>query len=317
METFDFHQVRLLPKKGIVDSRDECDTSIVLGKHKFNLPIVPANMLSTINEDLCIKLAKSGNFYIYHRFHHNNYDFVKMMNEHGLLTSISVGVNEDSYSQLKKIKEDGLKIDMITVDVAHGFSIKCEKMCKFIVDTFSDVYLIAGNVCTPDATEALGNWGASCIKVGLGNGSACQTYKVTSFGSRNWQASCLLECSQATDKQIMCDGAIKEIGSIAAAITLGSDICMLGNLVAGHLDSPGSIITDENGKKFKEFFGSSTVHCKKHDKYEEGCKLLMDYKDETLLEYYDTIGQGLRSAISYAGGKYLGALNTVKWVIVK
>jgi len=68
MKVFDFEHVQLLPKRCIVKSRSECDTSIKLGQHTFKIPIVPANMVTILNEDISIEMAKKGYFYIMHRF---------------------------------------------------------------------------------------------------------------------------------------------------------------------------------------------------------------------------------------------------------
>jgi GMP reductase len=68
MSVFDYKDINLIPKMGIVDSRSECDTSITLGNFIFNIPVGPANMECVIDEKLCVKLAENGFFYIMHRF---------------------------------------------------------------------------------------------------------------------------------------------------------------------------------------------------------------------------------------------------------
>ena len=162
---FDFDDIRLLPNKGIVASRDDCDITAKLGRFTFKNPVIPANMISSISEELCIKLAKAGYAYIHHRFNHNNIDFIRMMNEKNLLTSISVGVKEDSFQQIKQIKEDGLKVDMICIDIAHGHSIVLEKMVKYIRDIGLDSYIIGGNICTEEAATDLAAWGCDCLNI--------------------------------------------------------------------------------------------------------------------------------------------------------
>lgn len=174
---FDFSDINLVPKKCIVSSRSECDTSITLGKHTFNLPIVPANMECVINEELAIKLVENNYFYIMHRFC-DTFEFAEKMKSLNLLISISVGVNEDSYELVKRLKESNIHPDYITIDIAHGHSIKMKSMIEFIKSNLPESFVIAGNISTMDATFDLESWGADATKVGIGPGCFIPTTKV-------------------------------------------------------------------------------------------------------------------------------------------
>ena len=147
---FDFDDINLIPKKCIVDSRSECDTSVTLGEHKFRLPIVPANMECVLDTELAKNLSKRGYFYILHRFYEDAViiAFLNNMNKDGLVTSISLGVNKDSYELIDKILNYELNVDFITIDIAHGHSIKMEKMLKHLKEKMPNTFLIAGNVST-------------------------------------------------------------------------------------------------------------------------------------------------------------------------
>lgn len=313
---FDFDDIRFLPKKGIVESRDSCDCSVTFGKHTFKSPAIPANMLSTVNVDICEKLSKNGYFYIYHRFNNDTEQFIKIMNEKGLITSISIGVKEDAYKLIDTIATNNLKVDYITVDIAHGHSKLLENIVKYIKQKLPEVFIIGGNICTIDAVIDLENWGCSATKVGIGPGSACTTFNSTHFGSRGWQAACVYELSKIAKKPLICDGGIRSVGHIAAAIALGANMVMVGGMLAGFEDSPGDIINN-NGVLSKEFFGSASEFTKGHKKYVEGKKNLVEYKRGTLLEFYeDTINQGLKSAISYSGGSTLKDLTLTDFIRV-
>ena len=104
MEKFDFDDINLIPKKCIVDSRNDCDTSLKFGNYTFKLPVVPANMECVLDIDLSRKLAENGYFYILHRFLTDQtiLDFISDMNKDNLVTSISLGVNQDSYDLIGK-----------------------------------------------------------------------------------------------------------------------------------------------------------------------------------------------------------------------
>jgi len=167
---FDYDQINLVPNKCIVDSRSQCDTSIKFGNHTFKLPVVPANMECVVSEELAKTLASRGYFYIMHRFDIDVIKFIKKMDVEGLISSISVGVNEDSYQLLDEIKSKSLKVDYITIDIAHGHSIKMEKMIKYIKSILPESFVIAGNISTPEAVIDLQDWGADAIKVGIGPG---------------------------------------------------------------------------------------------------------------------------------------------------
>ncbi len=121
---FDFNDITLLPNFSLVESRSECDTTCTFGNHHFKLPIVPANMESIINVDLAIKLSQKGYFYILHRFDVDEVSFVQYMTDHNLISSISIGVNEESYKLIDELLSRDLIPHFITIDIAHGHSIK-------------------------------------------------------------------------------------------------------------------------------------------------------------------------------------------------
>ncbi|MGN8434669.1 IMP dehydrogenase, partial [Helicobacter pylori] len=88
MKVFDYEDVQLIPNKCIVNSRSECDTTVILGKHAFKMPIVPANMQTIINESIAEFLAENGYFYIMHRFNGSaRIPFVKKMKERQWISS--------------------------------------------------------------------------------------------------------------------------------------------------------------------------------------------------------------------------------------
>jgi GMP reductase len=308
---FDFNDINLVPKKCIVHSRNECSTKVKLGDHEFNIPIIPANMECVIDEKIAINLFNNGYFYIMHRFG-DTYLFMKKLKKLGILTSISIGVNEDSYQLLNKLLHENLIPDYITIDIAHGHSVLVEKMIKYLKLNFTS-FIIAGNISTSEAIIDLESWGADATKVGIGPGSACTTYPATGFGSRNCQASVIYECSKVATKPIIADGGIKEPGDISKSLCMGATMIMIGGMLSGYSDSPGNTI-EYNGKKFKEFWGSASVHQSNKKDRIEGKKILIDYKDQTILEGYQYLKECLQSSISYGGGNDLSCFNNVKFI---
>lgn len=178
VKKFDFDDINLIPRYSVVDSRSECDTSVQLGKFTFKNPVIPSNMESVIDEKLAMQLAKAGYFYVLHRFNIDSKSFIKNMKEQGLVSSISMGVNEDSYILLNQLIEEDLIPDYITIDIAHGHCKKMKKMLRFIKEKEIDSFIIAGNVSSIEATVDLDNWGADAIKCGIGPGCFMPNAKI-------------------------------------------------------------------------------------------------------------------------------------------
>jgi GMP reductase len=276
-------------------------------------------MECVINEEIAIKLAKSGYFYIMHRFGTNPVSFTEKMKELGLVSSISLGVNIDSYDTIDEIHlanqvtGSDYSPDFITIDIAHGHSIKMEKMIKYIKEKLPTTFIIAGNVASQEAIKDLEEWGADATKVGVGPGSACTTWPTTGFGSRNCQASTVYECSLVATKPIVADGGVRVPGDISKSLVLGATMVMIGGMMSGFKDSPGHLV-DVNGTIKKEFWGSASKFQSGKTNRIEGKKVLIDYKDRSILDEMKYIEECLQSSISYAGGKDLSAFNTVKWI---
>lgn len=312
---FDFQDINLIPRKCIVNTRNECVTERKMGNFTFALPVIPANMECVINDEIAHKLAAYGYFYIHHRFNVDAVAFTKFMKKDNLPVSISLGVNEDAYEIMKNLDSEGLMPDFVTIDIAHGHSIKMEKIIKWIKSTFTNPpFIIAGNVSTPDAARDLESWGADAIKVGIGPGSACTTYVATGFGSRGCQASVIRDCSEAATKSyIIADGGIKEPGDIAKALVLGADMVMIGGMFSALNDSPGNTVTGTDGRLYKEFWGSASAFQSGKKNRIEGTKKLMLMKHHGILDEMTHICECLQSAISYGGGNDLSCFRDVSY----
>lgn len=316
MKIFDYEDIQLIPNKCIVKSRSECDTSVKLGNRTFEMPVVPANMQTIIDEPLAIWLAEHNYFYVMHRFNEERrYGFIQDMNQRGLYASISVGVKDDEYDFVRRLAEENVISDYITIDIAHGHSEQVIRMIKYIKEFLPSTFVIAGNVGTPEAVRELENAGADATKVGIGPGKVCITKLKTGFGTGGWQLSALSWCAKAARKPLIADGGIRDHGDIAKSIRFGATMCMVGSLFAGHEESPGETI-DIDGVAFKEYFGSASQFQKGEHKNVEGKRILIEHKgkiEDTLRE----MQQDLQSSISYAGGRDLEAIRKVDYVIVK
>ncbi|MDO5374865.1 GMP reductase [Staphylococcus rostri] len=316
MKIFDYEDIQLIPNKSIVKSRSEIDTSIQFGPKRFKLPVVPANMQTVMNEKLAEWFAENEYFYIMHRFDEAaRLPFIKRMHEKGLFASISVGVKAPEFEFVEQIKAEGLKPEYITIDIAHGHSDQVIDMIKHIKKHLPETFVIAGNVGTPEGVRELENAGADATKVGIGPGRVCITKIKTGFGTGGWQLAAVNLCSKAARKPIIADGGIRTHGDIAKSVRFGASMVMIGSLFAAHEESPGETV-EMDGKKYKEYFGSASEYQKGERKNVEGKKMFVAHKgalQDTLTE----MQEDLQSSISYAGGKDIGALRKVDYVIVK
>ena len=316
MPVFDYEDIQLVPNKCIVKSRSEIDTRIKFGPMTFNIPVVPANMQTVIDEKLAVWLAQNGYFYIMHRFDEDErLPFVKRMHDQGLFASISVGVKPKEHELIDELAAHNLVPEYITIDIAHGHSDTVIEMIKHIKQAMPGVFVIAGNVGTPEGVRELENAGADATKVGIGPGKACITKLKTGFGTGGWQLASVRLCAKAASKPIIADGGIRNNGDIAKSVRFGASMVMIGSMFAGHEETPGEVV-EQDGQKYKVYYGSASQYQKGQYKNVEGKKLLVPYRghiSDTLRE----MQEDLQSSISYAGGKELMALRKVDYVIVK
>ena len=178
---------------------------------------------------------------------------------------------------------------------------------KHSKQSWTGVPIIAGNVCTPAATEEIILAGADIVKIGIGPGSVCTTRKITGVGFP--QLSATIECADAAHGlggHIITDGGCQVPGDISKSFGAGADFVMLGGMFAGHDECEGEI---ENGKM--SFYGMSSEDAQlKHygkkasHRASEGKKVYIEHKGSVRTTVEEILG-GLRSACTYAGAKTL------------
>jgi len=227
-----------------------------------------------------------------------------------LLVGAAVGIAKNTMERTQALINAG--VDVIVVDTAHGHSQGVIEMVTAIKKEFPDLELIAGNVATGEATEALIKAGADCIKIGIGPGSICTTRVVAGIGVP--QITAVVDCSQVARKYdipVIADGGIKYSGDIAKAIAAGADVVMLGNLLAGTDESPGEEIMLQ-GRRFKVYRGMGSMGAMvegSSDRYfqEDAQKLVPEgiegrtpYKGAVSETIFQLVG-GLRAGMGYCG----------------
>lgn len=234
-----------------------------------------------------------------------------------LLVGAAIGVTADVFDRLDALIK--AKVDVVVIDTAHGHSQGVLNKVKEIKERYPDLQLIAGNVATGEATRALIEAGADCVKVGIGPGSICTTRVVAGIGVP--QVTAIMECYKVAkeyDIPIIADGGIKYSGDIAKAIAAGGSVVMLGSLLAGTNESPGEMEIYE-GRRFKVYRGMGSIAAMKqgsNDRYfqdkadklvPEGVEGRVAYKGSLAEVVYQLVG-GLRAGMGYVGAKDITSL---------
>ena len=308
-----YEDVALVPQFFSQNSRSDLDTTVKIGDKEFALPIIPANMKCVMDEKIAEILQENNHLYVMHRFGVNNYAFVLNANNAKWKTiSISVGVKQEDYDSLTKIHEDSLRVDFITVDIAHGHCSSMKNMLSFLMKHFPDTTIIAGNVGSVRGAQDLVEWGAKIIKVGIGPGKSCTTKLKTGFYTPMFSTIRAIKDNLYNKNCfIIADGGINHNGDIAKAIVAGADLVMAGSLFAQCTDSPGQTV---DGKKL--FFGSASAENKGTNKNIEGKRMLLETNGLTYLDKLAEIRQDLQSSISYAGGNAIGDLKQTEYIVL-
>jgi IMP dehydrogenase len=243
-----------------------------------------------------------------------------------LQVAAAVGVGGDRHDRVAALVAAGC--DVLVVDTAHGHSQMVLDAVALTRQEHPGVPIIAGNVATPGAVEALANAGADCVKVGIGPGSICTTRVVAGVGVP--QLTAVMECSaagRALGVGVIADGGIRSSGDIAKALAAGADAVMVGSLFAGTEESPGQVVLYQ-GRRYKTYRGMGSLEAMRagsSDRYfqdqedplaglEGGPKLVPEgivgrvpYRGPLADSIYQLVG-GLRASMGYTGAASLAVL---------
>ena len=227
-----------------------------------------------------------------------------------LLAAAAVGVTHDMIDRIDALV--AAKVDVVVIDTAHGHSTGVLHTLKEIKKAYPYLPVIAGNVATANATEALIECGVDAVKVGIGPGSICTTRIIAGIGVP--QITAVYECAQVAQRfgiPIIADGGIKYSGDMAKAIAAGGNVCMIGNILAGTEESPGETIIYQ-GRSYKVYRGMGSMGAMEKgskDRYfqedakklvPEGIEGRVPYKGPAASTIFQMVG-GLRASMGYCG----------------
>ena len=236
-----------------------------------------------------------------------------------LLCAAAIGVTGDVLDRAGALLEAGA--DVLVLDSAHGHSANIMRTVGKVKERFPEAQLVAGNVATAEATEALIRAGADCVKVGIGPGSICTTRVVAGIGVP--QITAILQCAEMADRYaipVIADGGIKYSGDITKALAAGGRVVMMGSMLAGCEESPGETEVYQ-GRQFKVYRGMGSLGAMQKgskDRYfqennkklvPEGVEGRVPYKGVVSETIYQMMG-GLRSGMGYCGAHDIEELRT-------
>ena len=299
----DFNDVLIRPKRSTLVSRKNAELdrkfTFKYSKHIWKgVPIVASNM-----------------------DHTGTFDMWSVLSSQNMLTALckfeEYPVDDNILGLSYLMKTIGLDDDLVfdspqwlCIDIANGYTERFFTFINKVRERHSNSIIVAGNVCTPEATEQIVLAGADVVKIGIGPGSVCTTRKMTGVGYP--QLSCVIECADAAhglEGHVMSDGGCTSPGDIAKAFGAGADFVMLGGMLAGHDECQGEI---EEG--YMIFYGMSSEEAqvkhygeKKQYKASEGKVVQVPYRGSVKKTIEEILG-GLRSSCTYAGAQTLKAL---------
>ena len=312
-----FDDVLIRPKRSTLVSRSEVKLERELKFRHTSLtwsgvPVVSANMDTTGTFETAISLQKHKMITAVHKFYTIE-DWKQTIDKlDSSYIAVTVGQSDEDMQLAKNIFELNNDIKFLCIDVANGYREDFINAVKKYRENFKEKIIIAGNVATREMTEALILAGADIVKIGIGPGSVCTTRSVAGVGYP--QLSSISECSDAAHGlggHVMADGGCKYPGDVSKAFGAGADFVMLGGIFAGHEESGGELVEDDDGVKYKDFYGMSSTKAQQtyygdlaEHRAAEGKKVRLKYKGDLDNTVQKILG-GMRSACSYVGAKKL------------
>jgi len=318
-----YDDVNIVPKYSEVISRGDIGLTTRFTKNtELKIPIVSSPMDTVTEYDMAYEIKERGGVGVVHRFMsiEEQAEIMEKLcylpgTDHILIKDnlpkcAAVGVTGDYLERAKELVKNGCNV--ILIDVAHGH----HKLVKKAVEEFRNefgrnVEIIGGCIATKEATKDLCEWGVDGLRVGVGNGSLCETRIRTGVGLPSVTA--LLDvCSIADgyDVPVIADGGIRNVGDVCKGLGCGADTIMVGSLLAGTKESPGSIEKKgqwPNEQLFKKYRGSASLDSKLErgeEKNVEGNHKVIPYKGKVKRIIGD-IKDGIRSSCSYVGASNL------------
>ncbi|MCE2929019.1 MAG: IMP dehydrogenase [Candidatus Caenarcaniphilales bacterium] len=321
-EGLTFDDVLIIPQYSDIEHRSDVSLATkIFSNYSLELPFVSANMDTVTEYQMAFAMAQHGACGILHRYMSIEEMLTELENYKELFVEhkldyqsliVSLGVQDEARLEAAY----GAGIRHFCIDVAHGHHALVKKKIQAIRDKYkNEVHIMAGNVASYEGAKALYDWGADCIKVGIGPGSVCTTRIKTGAGYP--QLSAIINAAKAKNEIknkelfLVADGGIKYYGDITKALAAGADAVMMGSIFAGCKETPGIVWRNENEEMTKSFRGMASAAAQSEfgieNINEEGIALTVKYKG-SVRHILPRMAKGLRSGLSYSGAKTIREL---------
>ena len=328
MKYLTFSDVMFKPRYSKIRSRSNVELESDMKGFGLRVPVISSNMRDITGPKMVLAMAEAGGLGILHRFGsvddsvrdykqackllYEEYYMPQKISKKGVQEiiargiGVSIGVKKIDRQRFNRLFDAGARI--FCIDVAHGHHILVKEMIQWIRKNESlhkqwqKVYIIAGNVATPEGATDLIAWGANCVKVGIGPGEVCVTRKNTGAGVP--QLSALQTIREACPDIIMiADGGIKSTGDIAKALKYANAV-MIGNFIAGTSETPGNVYQNAEEQFYKTYGGSASGERKVSNGQEhafvEGVIKTVPFRGHVRY-ILRKIRENLQSSFSYSG----------------
>ncbi len=325
----DFDDVLIKPKRSRLSTRAgvELNRKFTTVNSKVTIegvPIIAANMDTVGTLNMASSLASHNMFTSIHKHYSlEELEAADLSSDYNFAT-FGLGDWDRMVEFFDKLKDKN--INKICLDVANGYTEVFVDFVKQVRAKYPDKIIMAGNVVTPEMTEALILAGADIVKIGIGPGSVCETRIVTGVGYP--QVSAVMECADAAHGiggLICADGGCKTSGDVAKAFAAGADFVMLGGMLAGHkecLSNDDLDKLDGNNNKIEYYGMSSTRAMNKYSggvaahRASEGKVSEIEYRGDVNQTVLAILG-GIRSACTYVGAAKLKELSKCTTFVIK
>ena len=309
-QTYSFDDVLLVPQYSDIESRAQVNIGNDLdSKTKLSLPVISSPMDTVTESCMANAMHNAGGLGIIHRYNSVEEQAALVTRCTGISVGAAIGMTGDFLDRASAVLDAGAQV--LCVDVAHGHHSMMRECLTKLKHAFGDnMHIMAGNVATLEAFDALASWGADSIRVGIGGGSICSTRMVSGHGMPTFQS--VLECSHTIyDTKIIADGGIKTTGDMVKALAAGADFVMAGSMLAGTKETPGETFVGKEQKRYKVYRGMASSAAQKSwrgkSSTPEGVSTTVPYRGSVEGILKDIAG-GIRSGLSYSGTRSLAEL---------